>query len=159
VWDTAVGPGGPAGGIEWGTAVDGNEIYVAEANSGGVPTTLTSATGQASTITSGYWAALDTVTGRILWETAVPSSGTWAYSFVSGANGVMYAGSLDITGANMYALDGATGAVEWSFASGGPVVGGAAIVDGTVYWGSGYPGPNGLGSNDKLYAFTLLPRR
>jgi polyvinyl alcohol dehydrogenase (cytochrome) len=156
VWDTTVGPGAPAGGIEWGTAVDGNKIYVAEANSGGVSTTLTSATGQTSTTTSGYWAALDTATGQVLWETAVPSTGTWAYSFVSGANGVMYAGSLDITGANMYALDGATGAIEWSFASGGPVVGGAAIVDGTVYWGSGYPGgPNGLGSNDKLYAFTL----
>jgi PQQ enzyme-like repeat protein len=38
----------------------------------------------------------------------------------------------------MYALDAATGAVKWAFASGGSVAGGSAVVDGPVYWGSGY---------------------
>ena len=28
-WSTAVGPGGIFGGVEWGTATDGNRIYVA----------------------------------------------------------------------------------------------------------------------------------
>ena len=42
----------------------------------------------------------------------------------------------------------------WSFASGGSCGGGAAIVDGTVYWGSGYASIGGA-PNNKLYAFSL----
>jgi len=52
-------------------------------------------------------------------------------------------------------LDAASGAILWRFDSGGSVNSGPAVVDGTVYWGSGY-GRLGLGSpNDKLYAFDL----
>jgi polyvinyl alcohol dehydrogenase (cytochrome) len=65
-------------------------------------------------------------------------------------------------------LNAATDAIEWRFASGGPVVSGAAIAAGNVYWGSGYTiatrCPDGKtpikacsGSNDKLYAFRLPP--
>jgi polyvinyl alcohol dehydrogenase (cytochrome) len=80
---------------------------------------------------------------------------------VSAANGVMYAGSDTGTGNNMYALDAATGKIRFSFASGGAVASGAAIVDGSVYWGSGYfygtcpaSSPSCSG-NDKLFAFGL----
>ena len=62
------------------------------------------------------------------------------------------------TGTNMYALDAATGKILWSFASGGSVTGGAAIVDGSVYWGSGYCGTlcfTAPTNNDKVYAFDL----
>jgi polyvinyl alcohol dehydrogenase (cytochrome) len=58
----------------------------------------------------------------------------------------------------MFALNAATGQIRWSYNSGASVIGGASIVDGTVYWGSGY---THLGSflpftgNNKLYAFTL----
>jgi polyvinyl alcohol dehydrogenase (cytochrome) len=159
VWSTAAGPGAGFGGIEWGTAVDGNRIYVNESNTNNVSTTLTSATGQTSTTTGGFWAALDTATGKVLWQEAVPSGALSTDSFVSAANGVMYSGTLSPSGNNMYALDGATGTVKWSFPSGGSVYGGAAIVNGTVYWGSGYPTKDIHqpfdGSNDKLYAFTL----
>jgi polyvinyl alcohol dehydrogenase (cytochrome) len=61
----------------------------------------------------------------------------------------------------MYALDAATGRILWSFASGGSVSGGASIVDGSVYWGSGYCGTACLGgstpltNNNKVYAFGL----
>jgi polyvinyl alcohol dehydrogenase (cytochrome) len=52
----------------------------------------------------------------------------------------------------MYALNAATGAIDWSYASGGSVIAGAAIVNDTVYWGSGYY----IGAeNNKLYAFGL----
>ena len=51
----------------------------------------------------------------------------------------------------MYALDAGTGAILWSFASGGSVRSGAAIVGSQVYWGSGYPG----GPNKKMYAFRI----
>jgi polyvinyl alcohol dehydrogenase (cytochrome) len=76
----------------------------------------------------------------------VPDSG-----FVSVANGVVYAGSNAATGTNMYGLDASTGAILWSFASGGEVRSGAAIVGAKVFWGSGYRG----GENDKLYAFGI----
>jgi polyvinyl alcohol dehydrogenase (cytochrome) len=58
----------------------------------------------------------------------------------------------------MYALDAETGAILWSFASGGSVTGGAAIAGGSVYWGSGYCGTGCIGTgpltnNDKVFAF------
>lgn len=73
------------------------------------------------------------------------------------ANGVVYAGSLASgqNSNNMYALDAKTGKILWDFNSGGSVVAGAAVVNGTVYWGSGYS-RYGLGVfNNKLYAFTV----
>jgi polyvinyl alcohol dehydrogenase (cytochrome) len=57
------------------------------------------------------------------------------------------------TGNQMYALDAATGAILWQFAAGGSVNAGAAVVRGSVYWGSGYA-RSGSGNN-KLYAFSL----
>jgi polyvinyl alcohol dehydrogenase (cytochrome) len=71
---------------------------------------------------------------------------------VSVANGVMYAGSYS---GQMYALDTMTGKILWNFASGGSVIDGPSIVDGVLYWGSGYRNiPPGIG-NDKVYAFTM----
>ena len=53
----------------------------------------------------------------------------------------------------MYALNAATGAILWSFASGGSCVSGAAVSDGMLFWGSGY---SKLGTpNNKLFAFGL----
>jgi polyvinyl alcohol dehydrogenase (cytochrome) len=61
----------------------------------------------------------------------------------------------------MYALDASTGKVLWGFASGGAVIGGAAIANSSVFWGSGYyvstcPGGSSTtcGLNNKLYAFS-----
>ena len=73
------------------------------------------------------------------------------------ANGVMYAGSMDPTGSNMFALDAATGKILWRYSSGGSVNSAPAIVNGTVYWGSGYGELSSLGytDNDELYAFTI----
>ena len=56
----------------------------------------------------------------------------------------------------MYALDAASGDTLWTFPSGGSVVAGAAMVDGTVYRGSGYGVRNiGRTPNDKLCAFEV----
>jgi polyvinyl alcohol dehydrogenase (cytochrome) len=67
---------------------------------------------------------------------------------------VVYGCSLDAAG-HMYALDAASGAVLWSFASGGSCLSGAAISNGMIFWGSGY-GKFGFGTaNNKLYAFGL----
>ncbi|MDF5731780.1 MAG: PQQ-binding-like beta-propeller repeat protein [Rhizonema sp. PD38] len=74
------------------------------------------------------------------------------------ANKVVYAGS--ITSAtdknNMYALYAKTGKILWNFKGGGLIVASAAVVDSTVYSGSGYTHvPGEFQSNDKFYAFTV----
>jgi polyvinyl alcohol dehydrogenase (cytochrome) len=149
VWSAAVGPGSSLGGIEWGTATDGQRIYVAIGNKNMMPYTLVPSGRQ---ITWGSWSALDVDTGTILWQTADPTPGTMDLASVSVANGVLYAGSFS---GQMYALNTITGNILWGFASGGSVLDGPSIVDGTVYWGSGYRNiPPGTGNN-KLYAFTV----
>jgi polyvinyl alcohol dehydrogenase (cytochrome) len=148
IWSTPVGAGGSLGGIEWGTATDGKRIYVAIADNHHLPYTLIS--GQQ--ITWGSWSALDVATGQILWQTADPTAGAIDTGSVSVANGVMYAGSFS---GQMYAFDTTTGKILWDFASGGSVIDGPSIVDGVLYWGSGYRNiPPGIGNN-KVYAFTL----
>jgi len=146
VWTTQTGPGGTAGGLQWGSAVDGRRIYTANANSNLVPW------GPGGT-TAGMWSALDAATGAILWQTAPPDGGSTSGP-VTTANGVVFGCSLDPVG-HMYALDAATGQVLWSYASGGSCLSGAAISDGTLYWGSGYSN-FGFGTpNNRLYAFSV----
>ena len=160
VWQTKVGPGGSLGGITWGAATDGKHVFTLIVNTNHEETTLTAHDGTRSTTTGGYWAALDAATGKIDWEVADPQGPYVGSGFVSSANGVVYVGSAAPTGNNMYALDAETGEVKWGFPSGGSVWSGAAVVDGSVYWGSGYARTELLGfgyngGNDKLYAFNL----
>ncbi len=151
VWDTFVGPGDTL----WGTATDGSRIYVAEGNSGGTSFTLRGSGPEAGrTCSGGVWSALNPATGAILWQTCDPAAAIDTAA-VSVADGVVYAGSLARTGANMYALNAATGAILWSFASGGSVASGAAIVAGSVYWGSGYSKSEIGSASERLYAFDL----
>jgi polyvinyl alcohol dehydrogenase (cytochrome) len=154
LWATMVGPSGLFGGIEWGTAADGEHVYVSLSNSEHKPYQL-QPSGQPHN--SGSWAALDAETGRILWQTKAtgqdpraPAFGSLALGSVSAANGVMYAGA---TGGDFVALDGASGKILWTFPSGGTPISGPAIVNDTLYWGTGY-NKLGLGiPNNKLYSF------
>ena len=102
-------------------------------------------------ITWSAWSALDVATGKVLWQTADPTAGTIDRGSVSVANGLMYVGS---NSGHMYALDTTTGKILWNFASGGSVIDGPSIVDGALYWGSGYREVAGTGNN-KVYAFSL----
>ena len=146
-WVTQAGPGGTAGGLQWGSAVDGQRVYTANANSNLVPWPAAGGT------TSGVWSGLDAATGAVLWQTR-PTAGGSTSGPVTTANGVVFGCSLDPEG-HMYALDATTGAVLWSFASGGSCLSGAAISNGMVFWGSGYSN-FGIGTpNNKLYAFGL----
>ena len=54
---------------------------------------------------------------------------------------------------NMFAMDAATGEILWSHYSGGACNSGAAVVNGTVYWGFGYPGDTGALKGSGLIAF------
>ncbi|MGH9005255.1 MAG: PQQ-binding-like beta-propeller repeat protein, partial [Acidimicrobiia bacterium] len=146
VWSTQTGPGGVAGGLQWGSAVDGRRVYTANANSNLTPWGPDGST-------AGMWAALDASTGEILWQVAPPQGGG-ASGPVTTANGVVFGCSLDPEG-HMYAMDAATGEVLWQYASGGSCLSGAAISDGTLYWGSGYSN-FGFGTpNNQLYAFSV----
>lgn len=165
VWATQVNPPGTRGGIEWGSAIDGHRIFVAASNSA---YTWTSILGSNQVTNGGFWSALDTATGRILWQTMttakqpkaaknngrtiMPPPGARARTegAVTAANGVLY--GADEAG-NFFALDEASGAVLWKYASGGAAVDGPSIVNGMLLWGDGYGniGP----SNPKIYAFGL----
>ncbi len=148
LWSEQVGPGSPEGGMMWGSATDGSRIYVSIGDSTG-----TAYAGG----TAGSWAALDSATGQVLWR--VPDlHGAVDIGPVAVSNGVVFAGSM-AAGAgqsNMLALDAATGRILWKYPSGGSVIAGAVIANGTVYWGSGYShlGPPFKGNN-KFYAFTV----
>jgi polyvinyl alcohol dehydrogenase (cytochrome) len=153
VWSTQVGPGGVAGGMMWGSAYDGERLYMASTNSEFKPWTLVDGTD----VFYGFWSALDPATGEILWQSANPAIHQ-ANGAVTVANGIVFACSMDANG-YMYAMNAATGDFLWSFASGdgvssGTCAAGAAIVDGTVYWGSGYASFGGF-PNDKLFSFGL----
>jgi polyvinyl alcohol dehydrogenase (cytochrome) len=152
LWSTQVGPGGSVGGIQWGTATDGRRIYAAITNKDGATYTLIP---DGQEITWGAWSALDAVTGKLIWQTPDPTSGAADEGAVSVANGVVYAGS---DSGLMYAFNAATGKVLWSFDSGGSVIDGPSIVDGVVYWGTGYNDSKAI-ANNKLYAFSLKPDR
>ncbi len=159
LWGTQVGPGGSAaGGIQWGTATDGKRVYAEVNNSANQKFLLQPEKTQEWN--AGSWAALDAGSGAVLWQ--VPATGqnplkpalpAGAEGQVTVANGVFYAGSMS---GDMVALDAETGKQLWKFASGGSVISGPSIVDGIVYWGSGYrrQAIGGTGNN-KLYAFSV----
>ncbi|HEY3605873.1 MAG TPA: PQQ-binding-like beta-propeller repeat protein [Pseudonocardiaceae bacterium] len=160
-WQTLVGPSvDPGHGIEWGTSADRQRVYVAEGDTRHQPYTLGgSGPFAGQTATAGSWAALDPATGKIIWQTPDPT-GTATTAPVNVANGVVYGGSINSTATSMFAIDARTGAILWSFNSGGSVTGGAAIAAGSVYWGSGYCGTECFArgvplNNNKVYAFSL----
>jgi len=154
--------------MEWGTAFDGERIYASITNQHHIPYRLTQ-DGVLSNITAtgGSWAALDPITGNILWQTADPqvetlaglgTVGVWDLAPITVANGIVYASSMAKMGNQdqMFALDAATGAILWQFGAGSSVNSGPAVANGVVYWGSGYSrsGIEGSGNN-KLYAFSI----
>jgi polyvinyl alcohol dehydrogenase (cytochrome) len=159
-WTTSVGPSGKLGGMEWGTASDNQRIYVALSNSSQRSYTL-----QPSGVSwnGASWAALNPATGAILWQVPDPGFSTvhpgvhaLALGPVTVANGVVYAASMS---GYMYALNATTGATLWSFQAPGSVNASPAVVNGTLYWGTGYHNfpagaPVGTASNT-FYAFAL----
>ena len=153
IWATMVGPGGTLGGIEYGAATDGGQIYTGIGNSTHADTVLK----KGKIVNGGFWSALDASTGQIRWQT--PAQGTQsngqlalANGSVSVANGIMY--GEDHAGF-FVALDAATGSALWKFQSGGSSIGGPAVSDGWLFWGSGYSLTGTDVNNNKLYAFSI----
>jgi polyvinyl alcohol dehydrogenase (cytochrome) len=164
VWVTQSGPGGTGGGLQWGSATDGQRIFTANANSDHKTWDLVPFGGVTN---GGIWSALDAASGQIIWQVAntnpdpnplgvlPPGLRAGSNAPVTVANGVVYGCSLDPQG-HMYAFDAATGAQLWEFHApdSGSCAAGPAVVQGTVYWGSGYGGFFGA-SGHKMRAFKL----
>jgi polyvinyl alcohol dehydrogenase (cytochrome) len=133
LWGTQVGPGSTLGGIEWGTAADNSRIYVALAN---LNRTEFTPPGSSTPIDYGSYAALDPLTGQVLWQLPDPEGHPLDLGPVTVSNGVMFVGSMS---GHMYALDASNGKVLWDFEGEGSSNAGPAIgTDGTLYWGNGY---------------------
>jgi polyvinyl alcohol dehydrogenase (cytochrome) len=148
--------------MEWGSATDGERVYYAIANLTFTAYPMVNPPpGTPAMSFAGSWGAIDPATGDILWQTADPNVAIDTGP-VSVANGVVYVGSMAniplVPGSSlgkptMFALDARTGAQLWSFVSGGSVNASPAIVDGALYWGSGFSNL-GLGDgNRKLFSF------
>jgi polyvinyl alcohol dehydrogenase (cytochrome) len=149
LWRTSVGVGGIFGGIEWGMAASGRNIYV--------PISDSMTTRDSDTPRSGI-GALDATTGKLLWWTpASPPVCNWgsadcrpAHSqAVTAMEGIVFSGSQD---GHLRAYDTRTGKINWDFdtartvpavnadsASGGSLdAGGPVVVNGVLYVNSGY---------------------
>ncbi len=158
-WARQVAPGGVTGGLQWGSASNGRDIFVAVANSG--PTTNGGGAGalpwtlkDGSVTTAGGWAALDARTGAMQWTTRDPD-GSRAEAAVSLANNVVFGCNMAAGLGTMRALHAKTGKPLWSYNSGAPCTAGPSIADGMVYWGSGTFGLFGPTGPKKLFAFGL----
>jgi polyvinyl alcohol dehydrogenase (cytochrome) len=146
--------------LEWGSATDGKRIYFAEVNLNFQQYPMVNPpAGTPATSFAGSWGAIDAATGSIVWQRADPNTSI-DLGPVSVANGVVYASSFGAFSPfqpdqpTMFALDAATGNQLWSFTSGGSANAGPAIVNGTLYWGSGYTRLFFGGTNNRLFAFS-----
>ncbi len=134
LWSTLVGPGGGDGGIKWGSAVDGNAIYVASRNGNKIPFNL----GPPANLTGwrgGSWSALNPATGAFLWQVPVGLNApqpVGAAGAMTVANGVVFAAALS---GEFVALDALTGATLWTFNAGGAIEVAPSVVNGHVYGG------------------------
>ncbi len=175
LWQTRVGAGGPLGGSQWGSASDGEKIYVAVSDIGlsGAPDPK-SPQGFRLVLDpkkGGGLHALDLRTGKIVW-TAKPDACDPSRTDCSPAQsaavtaipGVIFSGSVD---GHLRAYSATDGGVLWDFdtaktfdtvsgqtAHGGSIdVAGPVIVNGMLFVNSGYGQWGGMPGN-VLLAFS-----
>jgi len=170
VWSTRVGIGGTMGGVQWGSAVDANNIYVANSDILRVMLPFANNT-DADPKRGGGMYALRLDTGKQVWFTPPVGCGekkrcSPAQSqAVTAIPGVAFSGSVD---GHLRAYDAANGKVVWdvdtavgyktangvtahggSLDGAGPVIGG-----GILYVNSGYSSAGGMPGN-VLLAFSV----
>ena len=173
VWQQRVGKGGLIGGIQWGSAADATQVYVALSDIG-VRAIENSDKGFALELNNtegGGMFAYDIETGKRSWHIPPPGCGDRKQcspaqsQAVSAIPGAVFSGSVD-GHLRAYATD--TGKVLWDYnavqeyqsmngvkTNGGSFDGpGPTIVDGMLYVHSGYGFTGGTGGN-ALIAFSV----
>ena len=182
VWQKRVGNGGKLGGVQWGVAADENNLYVAVSDPQFHPVEPTTpgaqSLGPASSVTllidsnagGGLW-ALKLETGEEVWRTPhpgcgdVPGCSPAQSAAVSAIPGLVFSGGLD---GHLRAYLAESGKIAWDMdtkgdyqgvngvvAKGGSIDGGGAVVvDGTVYVGSG-SGFVGTAPGNALLAYSI----
>jgi polyvinyl alcohol dehydrogenase (cytochrome) len=169
LWQERIGKGGINGGIQWGSAADASNVYVALSDIGRVPVPNSQATLPDPNVGGGMF-ALSLESGQRVWYTPPAGCGTRERcspaqsAAVSAIPGAAFSGSVD---GHLRAYSTADGAVLWDFdtariydtvngvaARGGSLnVGGPAISGGMVFGNSGYV-QNGMPGN-VLLAFSV----
>ncbi len=170
VWQTRVGQGGTMGGVQWGSAADRTNVYVALSDIGRVMLTYSQFT-DADTKRGGGMFALRLDTGERVWYTPPAGCGGRVRcspaqsAAVTAIPGAAFSGSVD---GHIRAYSTADGHVLWDFdtvrpyetvngveARGGSLDGPGPVVGrGMVYVNSGYPTAGGLAGN-VLLAFSV----
>ena len=170
LWQTRIGRGGTMGGIQWGSATDGTNIYVALSDIGRIMLTYSTST-DADPKQGGGMFALRLSDGERVWYTPPPGCGTRPRcspaqsAAVSALPGVAFSGSVD---GHMRAYSATDGSIIWDFDSirdyetvngvpgrGGSIDGpGPVIGGGMVFINSGYPTAGGTPGN-VLLAFSV----
>jgi polyvinyl alcohol dehydrogenase (cytochrome) len=170
IWQRRVGKGGINGGVQWGSAVDASNVYVALSDLGRIPVPNSQATVPNPEEGGGMF-ALRLDTGAEVWNTPPPRAcrgrqrcSPAQSAAVSAIPGVAFSGSID---GHLRAYSTSTGAIVWDVdtartfettngvpARGGSLnVAGPAISGGTLIVNSGYV-QNGAPGN-VLLAFTV----
>jgi polyvinyl alcohol dehydrogenase (cytochrome) len=169
LWQTRVGKGGINGGVQWGSAADGANVYVALSDIGRVAVPNSQATVPDPNVGGGMF-ALRLDNGQRVWHTPPPPCGKRERcspaqsAAVSAIPGAVFSGSVD---GHLRAFSTSDGRILWDFdtvrsyetingvaARGGSLnVGGPAIAGGTIFVNSGYV-QNGIPGN-VLLAFSV----
>ncbi len=170
LWQVRVGKGGTMGGVQWGSAVDGQNIYVAVSDIKRVMLTFSTLT-DADPSQGGGMYALRLATGEKVWYTPPFSCGDRKRcspaqsAAVTAIPGVAFSGAMD---GHLRAYSAADGKVIWDFDTvreyktvngvegrGGTIDGpGPAIAGGMLFANSGYVAAGGMPGN-VLLAFTV----
>jgi polyvinyl alcohol dehydrogenase (cytochrome) len=170
LWETRVGEGGSMGGVQWGSAADQQNVYVALSDLGRVMLTYTQFT-DADRNRGGGMFALRLTDGARVWHTpptpcdSRPRCSPSQSGAVSAVPGAAFSGSLD-GHIRAYASD--TGKVVWDFdtvreyetvngvpARGGSLDGpGPVIAGGMMFVNSGYTVDGGIPGN-VILAFSV----
>jgi polyvinyl alcohol dehydrogenase (cytochrome) len=170
LWQTRIGRGGTMGGVQWGSASDGTNIYVALSDIGRVMLTYSNST-DADPKQGGGMFALRLADGGQAWSTPPPGCGTRPRcspaqsAAVSAIPGVAFSGSVD---GHIRAYATSDGRILWDVDTireyetvngvpgrGGSIDGpGPAIGGGMVFVNSGYPTAGGTPGN-VLLAFSV----
>jgi polyvinyl alcohol dehydrogenase (cytochrome) len=163
VWQTRVGQGGSMGGVQWGSATDGERIYVAVSDIRRIPVQHAWAT-EADPAVGGGMFALNLSDGAQIWYTPPgvcgerPRCAPAQPGAVSAIEGVAFSGSMD---GHLRAYSTEDGSILLDFdtirayetvngvpGQGGSLDGaGPTIADGIVSVNSGYPSGGGMPGN------------